>query len=129
MVDVAVTVTVSSDVDNPLVVPLPWNEDVMKLLGLEEPLLDVESDDGGGVGAGKVMIDWEESVWGPTALLTGLLTALDAARVSDPSPSSETIVSDVTAESVVLTDVAVPSPTLISITLAVTVAAGARGTS
>ena len=71
------------------------------------------------------MIDWEESV---KAGATALVTALEAARVSDPRPSSETMVSEVIAESVVATDVAVPSPTLISITLAVTVAAGARGT-
>ena len=87
--------------------------------------LEVESDDGGGVGAGREMTDCEESVTtGPVALVTALV----AARVSDPKPSNETIVSDVTAGIAVAIDVAVPSPTLISITLAVTVAAGARGT-
>ena len=106
-VDVAVTVTVDSDVEDPLRVLLPRKSDEVEPVGLKELPLDVESE-GGGVGGGVVIKDWEPVKIEPTTLVTPSL----ALTVSDPKSSRDTTVSVVAAVIVVAAEVVVPSPTL-----------------
>ena len=112
-VDVAVTVTVwSSVVEAPVIVEVPFNASERT-----DPA-GVRSEDVVANVKGGVVIDpCDESV--ELVEIPG--------TVNEPTSDSETTVPDVAAGTSVTTEVVVPSLTLISTTLAVTVASGARG--
>ena len=107
-VEIDVTVTVDSDVEDALRVLFPEDSEEKDPDGLSELPLDVESE-GSGVGGGVVMTDWESVKTDPTTLVTSLA----AGTVSDPKSDSDTTVPADTAGIVVAAEVAVPSPTLI----------------
>jgi len=112
-VDVAVTVTVwSSLVEAPVLVKVPFDESERADPTEPRPEEDVVD-----VKGGVVIVPCDESV---------LLVEIPG-TVSEPTSDRETTVPDVAAGTSVTLEVVVPSLTLISTTLEVTVASGARG--
>jgi hypothetical protein len=119
-VEVAVTVTIESE---EVIVPFPEKVESVKLPD-SEAVLEVVSVD---VVCDVVMVSEDvcDSVMDESP---ALVASLEAGTVSVGRSSSETTMSPEEAVTVAATDVAVPSPTLTSMTLAVTVVS-ARGTS
>jgi hypothetical protein len=120
-VEVAVTVTIESE---EVMVPFPEKVESVKLPD-SEAVLEVVSDD---VVSDEVM---ESELVCESVVMDespALVVSLDAGTVSVGRSSRETTMSPEEAVTVAATDVAVPSPTLTSMTLAVTVVS-ARGAS
>ncbi len=126
-VDVAVTVTVRSVlvVVSENVVVLFRASEKTEPAGLSSAVeLVDESSELRGVGGGVDNVSWEESVALPP---TTLVVSEIPGSVKEPTFDRDTTASVVAAGTSVTFEVVVPSLTLISTTLAVTVASGALG--